>query len=188
MFWVYHQLNSWVTTNLGLDSAFAMFLAVSGTTAVLLLLPSIIWYILSGRRLREAAIVAVGFAGLVALLVSTVGRDVCFDRASGRPLCYVAETPEGAQFSRTPGVDPKYGVQFVVYTAEMAVARGLEERQSRQQSEQQRSDSPPSANTTATTAGASTTVVLREGSPYRLVVPPGHRWELVLMPFGNSRL
>jgi len=129
LFWVYHQVTGWATTNLGADSSAAMFVGVLGTAALILLLPSVLWYALSGSRVREAAAIAVGVAATVALLVNTVGRDVCFDRASGRPLCYVAETPDGLQFSRTPGVDPKYGILFVEYTSEMAQARGIAERE-----------------------------------------------------------
>ena len=170
MFWVYHQLNGWVTTNLGVDSTFAMFLAVAGTAVIILLLPSVLWYALSGRRVRDAAIVAVGCAGVVALLVNTVGRDVCFDRASGRPLCYVAETPDGLQFSRTPGVHPKYGVAFVVYTQEMALARGNQEQAARR--EAPRVEPIPTVDTTYT-------LVARSGQPARISVPIGWRWDMV---------
>ncbi len=171
MFWVYHKLNSWVTTNLGVDSALAMFLAVSGTTVLLLSLPSVLWYALTGRRVRDAGIVAVVLAGVVALLVNTVGRDVCFDRASGRPLCYVADTPEGVQFSRTPGVDPKYGVPFVVYTQEMALARGNQESAARAETPiATRAPVAPTADTTYT-------VVVRRGQPAEGVIPVDWRMD-----------
>jgi len=73
----------------------------------------------------------IGGWALIYLLVSTVGAEVCFDRKTGAPLCYYADTSKGRVWSRTPGYDPKFGREYKLYTRE-TLERETQEREAAQ--------------------------------------------------------
>jgi len=121
IFWLYSRIEAWVTVRLGLDYYPAQALTALAIAIVTFFMPSIAWYVLLGRKkiwgFILMAIVQVSAFGMV----YTVGRDVSFDRTTGEPLKYYADTPEGRVFSFTPGFDPKFGLKFELYTREIAL-------------------------------------------------------------------
>lgn len=143
IYWLYSTVEEWVTVRLGLDyygAQLATTIVVSIFTA---LLPTLAWYILLGRKRVWGTAAMIGGQALICLLVYTVGGQVCFDRRTGAPLCYYADTQGGRVWSYTPGYDPKTGQPFKLYTREVqereeSERRGREEESRRRQAEEQR--------------------------------------------------
>ncbi len=133
-FGLYAALAKWATVRLGLDYYAANTLAVALTSVILILLPNIPGILLPVRHRLRIAGVVVGITAAVGALVYTVGRDVYFDRTTGEPLRYYADTPDGRVFSFTPGFEPRYGIEFKPYTRD-AVNREIEQKR-REQSRQ----------------------------------------------------
>lgn len=71
--------------------------------------------------------------------IYTVGSGVCFDRKTGKPLCYFADTPQGRVWSYTPGFDPASGKQFRLYTREIKEAEEQQKSISKSNEPQSRS-------------------------------------------------
>ena len=114
----YSFVENWVTSRLGLDYYFAQLLAtviVIGLTAVL---PMLAWYLIFGKRRLYGALALIGIQAGICLLVYSVGGNVCFDRRTGKPLCYYADTEKGRVWSYTPGFEPTSGKPFKLYTRE----------------------------------------------------------------------
>jgi hypothetical protein len=61
----------------------------------------------------------IGVQVLICLSVYTLGCGVCFDRKTGKPLCYYADTLAGRVWGYTPGFDPSSGQEFKIYTREI---------------------------------------------------------------------
>ncbi len=115
----YSIVENWVTSRLGLDYYFAQLFAtiiVIGLTAIF---PILAWYLISGKQKLYGAIGLIGIQAGICLLVYTVGSNVCFDRKTGKPLCYYADTEKGRIWSRTNGFEPESGKPFKLYTREI---------------------------------------------------------------------
>lgn len=120
-FWLWSTVETWATVRLGLDSDAAQLVTVVLVSLITLLLPTLAWYFLWGKKQLYATGAVVGGQILIFLLVSTVGSGVCFDRQTGKPLCWYADIPsKGRVFSRTEGFDPATGIKFEPYTREVA--------------------------------------------------------------------
>ncbi len=133
--WLYSFVSGWVTTRLGFDYYVAELFTAVITMIAALLLPSVAAFALLGRRRVVGMGTIIGGAAIVCLLIYTVGRDVCFDRQTGKALCYYADTPAGRVFSFTPGFHPPTGKEFKLFTREVAEA---EERECGRRAEQER--------------------------------------------------
>lgn len=121
-FWLWSTVETWATVRLGLDSDAAQLVTVILVSLITLLMPTLAWYFLWGKKQLWATGAVVGGQILIFLLVSTIGSGVCFDRQTGKPLCYYADIPgKGRVFSRTPGFDPVYPVEYKLYTREIAL-------------------------------------------------------------------
>jgi hypothetical protein len=141
-FWLYSYIAKWATVRLGLDYYLSELLAVAVTSAVMFMLPGIGFLILSRKKRFVGMITIIGGVALVSIMVYTVGREVYFNRVTGESLRYYADTPEGREFSFTPGFHPKYGIPFKPYTREMM---NEELERGRRQGTEQRKNKP--ANT-----------------------------------------
>ena len=115
-FWLYSYIGQWVTIRLGLDYYVAELLTVALTTAVMFMIPGFGSLIISRRKRLVSAGLVIGGYMLMCALVYTVGRNVYFNRVSGEPLRYYADTPQVREFSFTPGFHPRYGIPFKPYT------------------------------------------------------------------------
>lgn len=124
IYWLWSTVETWVTVRLGLDYYAAQLVTTIIVSIVTLLLPSLAWYLLLGKKQAWGTAAMIGGQALIFILVYTVGQGVCFDRRTGAPLCWYADTPEGRQFSLTPGYHPKYGIEYKQYTREMALQSG----------------------------------------------------------------
>lgn len=113
--WVFN----WVTTNLGLDYHAANFVTAIIVFLIWTVVPSLMWKFWLQKRRMWNGLAVVAFYGGIWLMVSTVGGNVCFDRQTGKPLCYFVDTTSGRKWSRTPGFDPSSGKQFQLYTREI---------------------------------------------------------------------
>lgn len=134
--WVYLTVEEWATVRLGLDYYAAQLAATSVVIAFGALLPTLIWYLVCGRRRALGAATLIGAKALICLLVYTVGSTVCFDRRTGRPLCYYADTPQGRVWSRTPGFEPRTGLPFQLYTREAQAGEEAERRRAAEERSQ----------------------------------------------------
>lgn len=76
------------------------------------------WYLIFGKQKLYGALALIGIQAAICLLVYTVGAKVCFDRRTGKPLCYYADTFKGRVWSYTPGFEPQTGIPFKLYTRE----------------------------------------------------------------------
>lgn len=132
IFWFYERVFDWISIRLGLDYYLALFISLSATAFFSASLPYLAWTFLLGRRQYTSSLIVIGMAGLMCLLVYTVGTDIYFDRRTGEPLKYYADTPNGRTFSHTPGYDPKYGIPYKIYSQ----AVRLEEVKERKKKEQ----------------------------------------------------
>ncbi len=115
----YSAIENWVTSRLGLDFYVARLFSVTIGIALTAIFPILFWYLLFGKRRLYGALVLIGIQAGICLLVYTVGANVCFDRRSGKPLCYFADTEKGRVWSYTPGFEPKSGKPFKLFTREI---------------------------------------------------------------------
>jgi hypothetical protein len=142
-FWLYSHIGQWMTVRLGLDYYAAELLTVVLTTAVMFVIPGFGSLIISRcKRLVSAGLVIGGYV-VMCVLVYTVGRNVYFNRVTGEPLRYYADTPQGREFSFTPDFHPRYGIPFKPYTQavvqeELRQMRLQEERRRKAEAEAQR--------------------------------------------------
>lgn len=160
IFWLWSTVETWMTVRLGLDYYAAQLATMIVVSVVTLLLPSLAWYLLLGKKKAWGTGAMIGGQALVFILVYTVGSGVCFDRRTGAPLCWYADTPEGRQFSFTPGYHPKYGIEYRQYTREMALESGT------------RATSTPIVTPIVTPTVRQTETVAWEGN-----INPRQRWQ-----------
>ena len=115
----YATVENWVTSRLGLDYYLAQLFStviVIGLTAIF---PMLAWYLIFGKQRLYGALALIGIQAGICLLVYTVGSKVCFDRRTGKPLCYFADTAKGRVWSYTPGFEPETGKPFKLFTREI---------------------------------------------------------------------
>ncbi len=115
----YTTIENWVTTRLGFDYYFAQLFStiiIIGLTAIF---PMLVWYLVFGQQRLYGAIALICSQVIICLLVYTIGGNVCFDRRTGKPLCYYADTNKGRVWSYTDGFDPVSGKPFKLYTREI---------------------------------------------------------------------
>ena len=77
------------------------------------------WHFFLGKKQAWGIGAAVGVQILICVSIYTLGRGVCFDRRTGKPLCYFADAPNGRVWSYTPGFEPISGKEFKIYTREI---------------------------------------------------------------------
>lgn len=119
---IYSVIENWVTSRLGFDFYLARLFAtviVIGLTAIL---PMMAWYLIFGKQKLYGALALIGIQTGICLLVYTVGAKVCFDRRSGKPLCYYADTAKGRVWSYSPGYEPETGIPFKLFTRDIQQA------------------------------------------------------------------
>lgn len=116
---IYALLEDWVSVRLGFDYYVSNLIATAFTSFFALLIPTLCWYIFLGKRKAWGIATIVGLQVLICLSVYTIGSNVCFDRKTGKPLCYFADSPKGRVWSYTPGFDPVSGKEFRLYTREI---------------------------------------------------------------------
>jgi hypothetical protein len=121
----YSYIENWVSSRLGFDFYFARLFATIFVIALTAVLPMLAWYLIFGKKRLYGALALIGIQAVICLLVYTVGGSVCFDRRTGKPLCYFADTDKGRIWSYTPGFEPTSGKPFRLYTREI---KELEER------------------------------------------------------------
>lgn len=126
IYWIYSTVEDWVTVRLGFDYYIAQLVATTFSAIFSFLLPALAWYIFLGKKQAWGIGILIGFQVLICTSIYIIGNGVCFDRRSGKPLCYYADTPKGRVWSKTPGFDPESGKPFKLYTREM---KELEDRQ-----------------------------------------------------------
>ena len=125
-FWLWSTVETWATVRLGLDYDAAQLVTVILVLVITLLLPTLAWFFLWGKKRLLATGIVIGGQILIFILVSTLGSNVCFDRTTGQPLCYYADIPgKGRVFSRTPGFDPVISIEYKLYTREVALESGI---------------------------------------------------------------
>lgn len=146
VYWLYSTAEDWVTVRLGLDYYTAQLATTIFVSIFAAFLPTLAWYVLIGRKRLWGAVAMIGGQAMICLLVYTVGCNVCFDRRTGAPLCYYADTLKGRVWSYTPGFDPESGQPFKLYTREIKDKedaqhrKQTEENEIRQKEEQSRRD------------------------------------------------
>jgi hypothetical protein len=133
IYWLNSAVEDWVTARLGFDYYAAQLVTTIIVAIFIALLPSLAWYVLLGKKQAWGIAAMIGGQAIICLLVYTVGSQVCFDRRTGKPLCYYADTQKGRVWSYTPGFDPASGQPFKLFTREIKeqedanVRRSLEE-------------------------------------------------------------
>ncbi len=116
---LYSAVENWVTSRLGFDFYFARLFSTVFVIALIALFPVLAGYLIFGKRRLYGALALIGIQAGICLLVYTVGSTVCFDRRTGKPLCYFADTAKGRVWSYTPGFEPASGKPFRLYTREI---------------------------------------------------------------------
>ncbi|OPY74538.1 MAG: hypothetical protein A4E65_03813 [Syntrophorhabdus sp. PtaU1.Bin153] len=124
VFWFYDRVFDWISARLGFDYYLAHFVALSMTAIFSSMYPYLMWTFLIGRYKLQTTLAIIAASGIMCLLVYTVGGDVYFDRQTGQPLKWYADTPEGRTFSNSPGYDKKFGIKLKPYTTETAQREG----------------------------------------------------------------
>lgn len=120
---LYNYFAQWMTVHLGFDYYLANLAGALAAAVMTLILPSILWYLIAGRRKPQAVAAIAGSLAVICIMIYTVGGDVYFNRTTGEPLRYYTDNAEGQRvFSFTPGFDPKSGRKFEPYTSEIAGA------------------------------------------------------------------
>ena len=117
----YTTVENWITARLGLDYYPAQLLTTIAVVGLTALFPTLAWYLVFGKQKFYGALVLIGIQAAICVSVYTIGGKVCFDRRTGKPLCYFADTPKGRVWSFTPGFEPESGKQFQLYTREIKV-------------------------------------------------------------------
>ncbi len=121
VYWLWSSVETWVTVRLGLDYYATQLITTIVVSLVVAIMPTIAWYLLLGKNKWQGTAAMIGGQALIFILVYTIGSSVCFDRRTGEPLCWYADTPEGRYFSLTAGFHPKYGSELKQYTREIAL-------------------------------------------------------------------
>ena len=121
----YAGIENWVTSRLGLDYYFAQLFSTIIVIALTAVFPMLVWYLIFGKKRLLGALALIGIQAGICLLIYTVGGNVCFDRRSGKPLCYFADTEKGRVWSYTAGFEPESGKSFKLYTHEIKAAEEM---------------------------------------------------------------
>lgn len=129
-FWLFSYIANWATIRLGLDYYMSEFVAVLLSSAIMYAIPGFGGLVISKKKRLVGNAAVVGGYLVVCLLVYTVGRNVYFNRVNGEPLRYYADTPNGREFSFTPGFHPRWGIPYQPYTQEV-VNKEIEEQRLR---------------------------------------------------------
>ena len=119
---IYVMVEEWTAVRLGFDYYVSNLLATAFTAIFSMLLPTLAWYLFLGKKQAWGIGTLVGVQLLICCAIYTVGSSVCFDRRTGKPLCYFADTPKGRVWSYTPGFDPASGKDFRLFTREIKEA------------------------------------------------------------------
>lgn len=120
VYWIYATVENWVTERLGFDYYLAQLTTTAVVSVFTLLLPTLAWYVFLGKRKAWGVGAMIGAQALMCASVYTLGSRVCFDRRTGKPLCYYADGGrQGRIWSYTPGFDPESGREFRLYTREI---------------------------------------------------------------------
>jgi len=117
---LYSAVENWITSRLGFDYYLARLFSTAVVIGLTALFPTLAWYLVFGKKRLYGALALIGIQAAVCLAVYTLGARVCFDRRTGKPLCYYADTEKGRVWSVTPGFEPESGKPFRLYTREMA--------------------------------------------------------------------
>lgn len=125
IYWIYSTIENWTAVRLGFDYYVSNLIATIFVSVFSLLTPMLAWYLFLGKKQAWGIGTIIGIQFLICLSVYTLGRGVCFDRKTGEPLCYYADTPTGRVWSYTPGFDPASGQPFRVYTREIKAAEAV---------------------------------------------------------------
>jgi hypothetical protein len=126
VYWIYASVENWITVRLGFDYYVSNLLATCFVSGLTLMLPMLAWYIFLGKKQAWGIGVMIGVQALMCVGVYTIGKGVCFDRRTGKPLCYFTDTEKGRIWSFTSGFEPASGKPFTLYTREI---KDLEEKQ-----------------------------------------------------------
>jgi uncharacterized membrane protein YbhN (UPF0104 family) len=118
----YSAIENWVTRRLGFDYYLAQLAATIIVIGLIAVFPMLAWYLIFGKNRLFGALTLIGIQAAICILIYTVGANVCFDRRTGKPLCYYADTPQGRVWSYPPGFDPASGKPFKLYTKEIKEA------------------------------------------------------------------
>lgn len=118
----YATVENWVTSRLGLDYYLAQLFSTIIVISLTAIFPMLAWYLIFGKQRFYGAIAVIGIQVAICLLVYTVGGKVCFDRRTGKPLCYFADTEKGRIWSYTQGFEPESGKPFKLFTREIREA------------------------------------------------------------------
>lgn len=118
-YFFYSIIENWVITRLGLDYYPARLFSTIISIGLTAIFPMLAWYLIFGKQKFYGALALIGIQAGICLLVYTVGSNVCFDRRTGKPLCYYTDTQKGRVWSYTPGFDPQSGKPFQLYTREI---------------------------------------------------------------------
>jgi uncharacterized membrane protein YbhN (UPF0104 family) len=122
---IYAMVENWVTSRLGLDYYLAQLFSTAIVIGLTSLLPMLAWYLIFGKQKLYGALAIIGIQAAICLLVYTVGGKVCFDRRTGKPLCYYADTEKGRVWSYSAGFEPESGRPFKLYTREIYEAENI---------------------------------------------------------------
>lgn len=122
---IYAVVENWVSGRLGFDFYISTLIATVFTSLFALLIPTLCWYIFLGKRKAWGIGTIIGIQVLICLSIYTIGKNVCFDRKTGKPLCHFADTTKGRVWSYTPGFDPVSGKEFRLYTREIREAEEI---------------------------------------------------------------
>ena len=115
----YSTVENWVTSRLGLDYYLAQLFSTIIVISLTAIFPMLAWYLIFGKQKLYGALALIGIQAGICLLVYTVGGKVCFDRRTGKPLCYYADTNKGRVWSYTAGFEPESGKPFRLFTREV---------------------------------------------------------------------
>lgn len=134
--WVYHTF-VWILNGIrsttGLDRGLAFPLAVFFTVVFYLSIPSLVVFLLTRRRQREAFLILGVGLPLILLLMYALGRDVYFDPLTGTSIKYYHIDHMGKiHIASQDGFDPKTGDHLrpvsrdivLKYEAQRRTARG----------------------------------------------------------------
>ena len=120
VFWFYDRVFDWVSARLSFDYYLAQFTALSLTAIFSATFPYLFWTFFTGRYQLHTTIAIITASGVMCIMIYTVGSDVYFDRQTGQPLKWCADTPDGKVCSNSPGYDKKFGIRLRPFTTENA--------------------------------------------------------------------
>ncbi|HEX8565173.1 MAG TPA: hypothetical protein VF648_05850 [Pyrinomonadaceae bacterium] len=145
---IYTMVEDWTAVRLGFDYYVSNLLATAFTSIFTLLLQMLAWFFFLGKRQVWGIGTTVGVQLLICIAIYTIGSGVCFDRRTGKALCYYADTQKGRIWSYTPGYEPISGKEFRLYTREIKEAEDSRNAASKPQPSPTQSRIAPISSTT----------------------------------------